>query len=109
MMGRAILEADGYRVQIASSGSLAFRLLARSPKPDLILLDMEMNTMPGSEFLRLLRLQDPDYLDSTPVVFYSANRRSDVCAATGFIQKSGNIEKFRKCVRSFLGPPGRVA
>jgi len=63
----ALLQANGYRVLAAQSGEAALRYAARSPAPDLVLLDVVMPTMDGYEVLRRLREEPATAL--LPVVF----------------------------------------
>jgi DNA-binding response OmpR family regulator len=51
-----ILKKDGHDVVTASEGAQALEV-ARTKRPDLILLDIEMPGMDGWETLRLLRLE----------------------------------------------------
>ena len=59
-----------YRVLAANSGAGGLRVATRSPKPDLILLDVMMPEMDGYTVLTRLR-DDPDTHD-IPVVFLTA-------------------------------------
>ncbi len=63
----ALLQANGYRVLAAQTGEAALRYAARSPAPDLVLLDVVMPTMDGYEVLRRLREEPATAL--LPVVF----------------------------------------
>lgn len=51
---REILEDEGHRVMVANNGRQALEL-ARSVRPDLVLLDLEMPEMDGRHFLALVR------------------------------------------------------
>lgn len=66
---RMTLEFDGHTVLEASSGAQGLAL-ARSQKPDLILLDVMMPEMDGFEVGRILR-DDPE-LTTIPVVMVTA-------------------------------------
>lgn len=52
---RTILEVDDYSVETVSSGREALQRLEKSPRPDLVLLDMLMPGMDGLETLRHVR------------------------------------------------------
>lgn len=67
---RLALEIEGYRVELAGDGREAWDRLHRHARPALILLDIMMPVMDGSEFLRLLR-SDPQ-LRTIPVVLVTA-------------------------------------
>lgn len=105
-----ILEQEGYEVTTAESGSAALRLLSRSFRPDLILLDMTMQEMSGLEFLSSLEKQQPDILKRVPVVVLSALDSVPKSKASGFIRKPVQIDKFVTAVRSYIdigSKPGR--
>ena len=108
-LGKTILEMDGYQVSGATSGALAFKILSKSKKPHLILLDMEMEDMSGPDFLKKLKNQDSPSLNSITTVFYSANENSTIGEAAGFIQKTGDIDQFLASVHLFLRPESDVA
>ena len=59
-----------YRVMVANSGQRALAIAARSPQPDLILLDVMMPEMDGYAVLRKLR-EDAETLH-IPVIFVTA-------------------------------------
>lgn len=65
---RIILEAEGYKVQVASEGKQALELLKDST-PDLILLDLRMPVMDGLEFLKNVDL--PNNYPNLPVIVFS--------------------------------------
>jgi len=60
------LTAEGYSVITATSGNDAISL-ARSKRPDLIILDVLMSDMDGSEVKRILK-EDPETKD-IPIIF----------------------------------------
>ena len=64
-----LLEAEGYRVALASNGKQALEILRDGEKPDLILSDFMMPIMNGGEFGILIR-QDAA-LSRIPFVFMS--------------------------------------
>ena len=61
---------DTYRVFAAPSGSRALHLMAQSPQPDLVLLDVMMPGMDGYEVLR--RMRRIEGMDEVPVIFTTA-------------------------------------
>lgn len=65
-----LLEAEGYRVAMASNGKHALDILRDGEKPALILSDFMMPIMNGGEFGQVVR-QD-EALAQTPFVFMSA-------------------------------------
>lgn len=64
----AVLRNEGYRVFTASSGKEGIAI-ARRERPDLILLDINMDDMDGWSTLRLLRLDEET--GSIPVAMFS--------------------------------------
>ena len=64
-MYRMKFETDGFDVRVASNGKLSVEL-AKSFKPDVILLDIQMPEMNGAEALKKIR--DQDINKTTPVI-----------------------------------------
>jgi CheY-like chemotaxis protein len=52
---KMLLEADGYRVNLAADGVDAFEQLQAGTRPALILLDLMMPRMDGEQFLKQIR------------------------------------------------------
>jgi CheY-like chemotaxis protein len=69
LLVRKTLEGDDYRILEASDGRRALEL-ARTERPDLLILDWMMPEKPGIEVLRALR--DDPITTATPVVMLSA-------------------------------------
>ena len=65
-MMRLYLEREGYRVVVAGNGRDAL-YVARSEKPDLVLLDLMMPEMGGYDFMRLFTKES-----DTPVIMLTA-------------------------------------
>ena len=72
---KSILEQPGYVIRAATSGERALQLARVAPQPDLILLDIMMPEMSGTEVCRRLKA-DPE-TDSIPVIFVTANGEVD--------------------------------
>ncbi len=94
-------------IYTAGNGDEALEYLQRSkggdtesPRPNLILLDLNMPGMDGKEFLR--RIKADDDLHSIPVVVLTASdAKTDIqesykLQAAGYVQKSANLEEFQK-------------
>ena len=64
-MYRMKFEADGFDVRIANNGEIGVEVV-RSFKPDVILLDLQMPEMKGTEALRAIRADDSS--KTTPVI-----------------------------------------
>lgn len=75
----AFLESEGYRVACAADGREALEKLRSGIEPRVILLDLQMPRMSGSEF-RAEQLKDPR-LSRIPVVVYSASNTARRVAA----------------------------
>ena len=71
-----LLEAEGYRVALASNGQQALDILRTSENPALILSDFMMPVMNGGEFGQALS-QDPA-LSQIPFIFMSATSQDVV-------------------------------
>ena len=69
VLGELLRQAN-YLVKVANSGRAALRFAARSPRPDLILLDVMMPEMDGYQVL--LALRDDPFTRDIPVVFLTA-------------------------------------
>lgn len=101
------------RLHPVSSGEQALAFLRRqppfesAPRPDLVLLDLNLPGMRGLEVLRAIR-QDAD-LTALPVVILSSSRaEADVEAAyrehvNCFVTKPLGLDDFENVVRSIAG------
>ena len=69
------LEREGYRVLTAQNGRDAVQV-ARSHRPDLIMLDVMMPVMDGLEACQLIKTDDT--IRDTPVIFLSARDETEV-------------------------------
>lgn len=85
---RAILEAAGYDVLIATEGTAAYAAV-ESSNPDLILLDLGLPDMDGMEFLRMLRCWS-----QTPVIVVSARR-----------EESDKVQALEKGADDYIAKP----
>lgn len=101
---QTILEAEGYAVDVATSGQLALSKIQAAP-PDLILLDVMMPEMSGYEVARRIRQQDK--LPSIPILLISAHDEPSAVhlveiGANDFIAKPLDFEELLSRVRAFL-------
>jgi CheY-like chemotaxis protein len=98
-----------YELHIAGSGEEALEYLQRSrdrdkqsPRPDLILLDLNMPGMGGKEFLKCIKADDD--LCAIPVVVLTvSDSEIDIqecygLHAAGYIQKSATADEFQKLI-----------
>ncbi|MBB6082749.1 EAL domain-containing response regulator [Castellaniella defragrans] len=97
---------DEYAISAATSGRKALELARREPRPDLILLDIQMPDMDGYEVLAALK-RDAATAD-IPVVFVTAlaeaadAARGLLMGAADYVTKPINPELFRVRVRNQL-------
>ncbi len=101
-LNRIILEMDNYKVFTARSGTEALSVLSQIEAPDLILLDMHMEDMTGSEFLLNLEETRPEIVENIPVVLFTGMDDIPATKAIGIIRKPIGIENFLAAVRRFI-------
>ena len=98
----AILREDGHVVETASGGAEALRRLRELPLPTLILLDLMMPGMDGSDFRRE-QLADPALRD-IPVVIISARpdiaRQAAELGADDFLRKPMSFQELLHVVQN---------
>ena len=56
---QAMLAQSGHRVYVAATGYEALRILEQYPLPDLVLMDVQMPVMSGTDTLRIIRERHP--------------------------------------------------
>ncbi|OFZ17240.1 MAG: hypothetical protein A2X86_01965 [Bdellovibrionales bacterium GWA2_49_15] len=101
-LDKTILESGDYEVFTAQSGQEALATLSKISRPDLILLDMQLNEMSGLEFLTVLEEKKPEILETVPVVFLTASETVPPSRARGFIRKPLEIDNFLREVKRFI-------
>ena len=104
-----VLRRNGYTVHEAENGKQALEQLDQLDQlddpPCLVLLDLMMPVMSGSEFLKVV--EDSDRLTELPVIVLSAaGKASDVPGAKRFIRKPVDPDLLLGVVREFCEPPG---
>ena len=109
---RDVLQFAGYEIVEATSGEQGVAL-AQDCEPDLVLMDLQLPQMNGTEALRLLR-ESPRTRD-VPVVAVTAfamredRERAFGAGFDGYLQKPISIRALPEQVRGFLagkGSPG---
>jgi len=105
LLASAVLEREGYRVEVASSSDAALERL-KSQAPDLILMDVQL---PGIDGLSLTRLLKADARTaSIPVVALTAlamrgdRERTLDAGCAGYISKPIDTRTFAAEVRKYL-------
>ncbi|MGD2094863.1 MAG: response regulator [Phycisphaerales bacterium] len=100
-------------LRIVGSGEEALKYLTHNdngaeenPRPNLILLDLNMPGMGGKEFLRCIKANEN--LNNIPVVVLTtSDSETDIedcykLHAAGYIQKPGSIEEFKKIMKETI-------
>jgi CheY-like chemotaxis protein len=105
MLEKDLLEVAGFEVFEAENAAIGIAM-ARREKPDIIILDVRLPDMRGTEAARILR-QDKETRD-IPIVFVTASvlaegreEMKDI-ANSGFIGKPINTRTFAKEVSQFI-------
>jgi two-component system alkaline phosphatase synthesis response regulator PhoP len=105
----AKLTTEGFMVKKAYNGKEGFEL-AKSEKPDLILLDLKMPVMDGTETLKKLH-EDPETKDLKVIILSSFNDWSQIkltpataraLGAIDFIEKGIDLNELTKKIKSLL-------
>jgi CheY-like chemotaxis protein len=101
------LEVHGYRVEVASNG-IEGLAMARSLKPDLILLDLGMPKMDGYQVMEEMAADEA--LKDIPVVVISAwtasthRDRAKAAGADVFIAKPFELTHILETVKKYVSP-----
>lgn len=100
-----VLRREGYEVWEAEHGAEALEVIeAHDAPPSLMLLDLMMPVMNGTELLRALRRSEP--LASLPVIVLSAGGTPDMApGANEFVRKPAGHDQLLSLVRKYCGQP----
>lgn len=105
LLASAVLEREGYRVEVASSSDEALDRL-KSKAPDLILMDVQLPGIDGLSLTRLLKADERTA--SIPVVALTAlamrgdRERTLDAGCAGYISKPIDTRTFAAEVRKYL-------
>lgn len=105
MLEEDLLEIAGFEVFGADNAALGIEI-ARKVKPDVIVMDVRLPDMRGSDAAKILR-QDPGTCN-IPIVFVTASvmagNREEINAIenTGFISKPINTRTFAKEISQYI-------
>jgi CheY-like chemotaxis protein len=105
LLEKDLLEVAGFEVLEAENASSAIAI-TRKEKPDIIIMDVRLPDMRGTEAARILR-KDKETSD-IPIVFVTASVMAEgreeisAIANAGFIGKPINTRTFAKDVRRFM-------
>lgn len=101
---QTILEAEGFAVDVATSGSIALNKIKASP-PDLILLDVMMPDMTGYEVTQ--RIRQDESLPAMPILLITAHDETSALrglelGANDFISKPIDFNELLSRIRTYL-------
>jgi two-component system, cell cycle response regulator DivK len=105
MLEKDLLEVAGFEVLEAENAADGIAI-ARREKPDIIIMDVRLPDMRGTEAAKILR-QDKETCD-IPIVFVTASVMAEgreeikVITNTGFIGKPINTRTFAKEISQFM-------
>ena len=105
LLEKDLLEVAGYEVFQAENASSGMAI-AQKEKPDIIIMDVRLPDMRGSEAARILR-QDKE-THNIPIVFVTASVMAEgiedikTIANSGFIGKPINTRTFAKEISQFI-------
>jgi CheY-like chemotaxis protein len=108
-MMRRLLEMSGYRVVEAMNGEEAVKL-ARTEKPQLILMDLSLPVIDGLAATRLIRKVPA--LESTPIIAVSAHDTSDFqseaveAGCNSYVTKPIDFNELEKLIEQLLTHDG---
>lgn len=101
---QALLEAEGFVVDVATSGNIALSKIKSSP-PDLILLDVMMPGMTGYEVTK--RIRQDDSLPAIPILLITAHDEESALhgldlGANDFIRKPIDFDTLLSQIKAYL-------
>lgn len=105
MLEKDLLEVAGFEVFGAANGADGIAMIRRE-KPDIIIMDVRLPDMPGTEAIKILR-QDKE-TSEIPVVFVTASvlekERKELIAIpnSGYMSKPINTRTFAKEITHFI-------
>jgi two-component system cell cycle response regulator DivK len=101
---RDVLTHSGYEVIEATSGEDGVRL-AHEQCPDLILMDLQLPGIDGSEALRQIRVSEDGQVPVVAVTAFAMNddrRRALESGFDGYVEKPISVRGLPQLVRDFL-------
>jgi CheY-like chemotaxis protein len=106
LIGEALVDVAGRVITHVPDGMAALEHLRDSsqPRPELIVLDLNMPRMTGTELLMILK-QDPDLKAIPVVILTTSSAREDVTVAyqqhaSAYVVKPVNLDDFTSAVRA---------
>jgi len=106
-MAELVLGCGGLRVASADSAEAALRRLAQPPRPDLVLMDIQLPHVDGLQLTQRLRA-DPATADLLIIAFTAYAMKGDrerllAAGCDGYIAKPIDVQRFADQVRAYLG------
>jgi CheY-like chemotaxis protein len=106
---RDVFEGEGCAVSTATNGREAIQLLQKGEKPDVILLDLMMPVMNGTEFVQHQRLDSK--ITTIPVILMSADsqtrQKALALGVQGHLRKPVELDDLIAKVHSIGNPLAR--
>jgi len=97
----SILQREGCEVLFARDGAEALEIARELPRPDLVLLDLELPVMDGRAFLDVMR-SDPS-LSGIPIVVVSGAPDAATVPATDNVRKARLLDGLRRVLARVRG------
>ncbi len=101
---KSILRREGCEVLVASDGLQALEMARELPRPDLILLDLELPVMDGREFLDAMRADHS--LSGIPVFVVSGAADATTVRATDNVRKARLLDGLKRVMARLRGEMG---
>jgi len=104
-LAREMVQGAGGKVLLLDS-PLGLTNTMRAERPDLVLIDIQMPALSGTEAVALLLKQQRAY--RCPLILYSDRSEDELrrltreSGASGFIRKSGDADAFVKAIAQFI-------
>lgn len=99
----SILRRGGCEVLVARDGAQALETARELPRPDMVLLDLELPVVSGREVLAIMR-SDPS-LSGIPIFVVSGAADAATVRATDNVRKGGLLEGLARVLARLHGEP----
>ena len=103
---RELLETHGFEVSEAPNGEAALEHMLSADEPSLVILDLEMPIMSGTELLKIMT--NHNRLSRVPVLVLSGSAKAPAtqhAAVVGVFAKPFDVAVFVETVRAQVGKP----
>lgn len=102
VLQKTVLDMEGYQTFTAQTAEDAFQIISENPALDLILLDYNLTTLNGLEFLELLKENFQEVYHNVPIVFMTGMPEVPPSIAKGFIRKGLDLDELVKKVGQYI-------